>query len=244
MQENNVIDEETVTLAPGFVPGIHSKAMGMAPPRPVTAVSFSNAVDHWRGMLHALGAACRSLILCSCWSELRQFLTHFAAQNNAPLVRSILHRAISGPVRPIAGGENPTQQLRLPQLLDGGQAGHQLVSWTPSQSMFAAEFGWDAGNPPGPDAALFLDQCAIAVQGWCHTMCLNRCRQRRRLRRLSEDWRNMTDHAFNAEASKNVQAWFIENCWSWKPVDDTVFVPVCRSSHFSYYLFSFISLFH
>lgn len=40
----------------------------------------------------------------------------------------------------------------------------------------------------------------VQVQGQAYALCLNRCRQRRRLRRQLEDWRNIFDHGFNAGA--------------------------------------------
>ena len=48
---------------------------------------------------------------------------------------------------------------------------------------------------PGPCSLL---PALLQVQGQAYALCLNRCRQRRRLRRQLEDWRNIFDHGFNA----------------------------------------------
>ena len=48
-------------------------------------------------------------------------------------------------------------------------------------------------------------------------MCLNRCRQRRRQRRLLEDWRNMLDHAFNADLTPELQDFLDARGWRWLP---------------------------
>jgi hypothetical protein len=91
--------------------------------------------------------------------------------------------------------------------------------WCPSRAMIAAEFGFDPAAPPGEDAAIFVAECAVAAQGLAHTMCLNRCRRRRRLRRLLEDWRNMLDHAFNVEAAPEARTHFAARGWRWAPVN-------------------------
>lgn len=44
----------------------------------------------------------------------------------------------------------------------------------------------------------FLTYLQPQVQGQVYALCLNRCRQRRRLRRQLEDWKNIFDHGFNA----------------------------------------------
>lgn len=38
-------------------------------------------------------------------------------------------------------------------------------AWCPSQHMVCAEFGWRAGELPGADVQMFVEQCAIAVSG-------------------------------------------------------------------------------
>lgn len=59
---------------------------------------------------------------------------------------------------------------------------------------------------------------AVQVQGWCHTMCLNRSRQRRRHRRGMEDWANLLEHALNADASPSFQHWLHHrSAWQWQP---------------------------
>ncbi|GAB4823291.1 hypothetical protein N2152v2_010337 [Parachlorella kessleri] len=92
--------------------------------------------------------------------------------------------------------------------------------WCPGADMVCREFGWEPGALPGQDVAMFVEQCSIALQSWCHTMCLNRARQRRRLRRLLEDWRNMFDHGFNADVAPELAAWAAQQGWRWAPLDE------------------------
>ncbi len=47
-------------------------------------------------------------------------------------------------------------------------------------------------------------------------MCLNRARQRRRHRRTVEDWAHLWDHAANADACPDYQAWMAEHGWQWQ----------------------------
>ncbi len=220
---------ETLAAAPGFCPEVHRKAMGLVPPRTVIVPPFIDAVQHWKDTLQLLGDACRWLGTCTRWRDLRFNLENFAATpKNLPIARSLVHRAIVSPIKNLqnasAAVEATTEALEQISLKGGKEKNSktQLPKWCPSPSMFASEFGWpsDPESIPSPDAALFIEQCAIAVQGWCHTMCLNQCRQRRRLRRLLEDWRNMTDHAFNAESSEGVQNWFTQNKWRFQATDN------------------------
>ncbi|KAH7619000.1 putative N-alpha-acetyltransferase 35, NatC auxiliary subunit [Nannochloris sp. 'desiccata'] len=236
-----ILSSEILDSVPGFCPEVHRKAMGLVPPRSVTVPSFNNAVQHWKDTLQLLGDACSWLGSCTRWRDLRSNLVSFAATpKNLPIARSLVHRAI---VSPIKNAQNAAAAAHAAQaatdskqstadgntdatsnLNNSGAAKklEELPKWCPSPSMFAAEFGWPsdpASSISSPDAAMFIEQCAIAVQGWCHTMCLNRCRQRRRLRRLLEDWRNMTDHAFNAESSGGVQDYFTQHKWNWQAVD-------------------------
>ena len=213
----SALSEETLAAAPGFAPEVHRRAMGLAPPRAINITPFDKTVEHWKSILGALRDACQWLIKCTSWRELRDQLIQFAAAPlNMPLVRSIVHRAIVSPLR---GAPSPQVPNATTSSATAQQTTTTIPKWCPSQAMIAAEFGWPTDAPPGGEAAIFLEQCAIAVQGWCHTMCLNRCRQRRRLRRLLEDWHNMTDHAFNAEASEDLQVWFTKQGWKWQASD-------------------------
>jgi hypothetical protein len=230
--EFKILSSDILDAAPGFCPEVHRKAMGLVPPRSVTVSTFINAVQHWKDTLQLLGDACSWLGSCTRWRDLRSNLVSFAATpKNLPIARSLVHRAI---VSPIKNAKNASAAATIQESKDNrnndtssksgaGKEGEEpLPKWCPSPSMFAAEFGWPsdpASSISSPDAALFIEQCAIAVQGWCHTMCLNRPRQRRRLRRLLEDWRNMTDHAFNAESSDGAQRYFTQHKWNWKAVD-------------------------
>ena len=219
------LPEEELAAAPGFAPEVHRKAMGLAPPRPVHVVPFRKAVEHWREMLVALSQASQWLRACDgSWGALRSGLVAFAATpKNLPLVRSLVHRAIVGPLRLEEQNNSKGSGVHIGSKEADKEKQHAAAtapSWCPSVEMIAREMQWlPATSPPpaslGPDAATFLEQCSIAVQGWCHCMCLNRCRQRRRLARLLEDWRNMTDHGFNAEGSKQVREYYKAHAWRW-----------------------------
>ena len=93
----------------------------------------------------------------------------------------------------------------------------QEMIWTPTEKSLGVQFDWLQAIAPGEFGRIFLEQMCIAVLGWCHTMCLNRSRQRRRLRRLLEDWKNIMDHSYNAEMTEEVKVWFQENNWQWTP---------------------------
>jgi len=239
-----ILSSELLEAAPGFCAEVHRKAMGLVPPRSVAAPSLNNAVQHWKETLELLGDACSWLGSCTRWQDLRSHLVSFAATpKNLPIARSLIHRAIVSPIKnaqnaaaaaAAAKAASESQQESKDNRNDddapsssNNKSGvvkgvEEVPKWCPSPSMFAAEFGWPsdpASSISSPDAGMFTEQCAIAVQGWCHTMCLNRSRQRRRLRRLLEDWRNMTDHAFNAESSHGAQDYFTQHKWNWQAVD-------------------------
>jgi hypothetical protein len=63
-------------------------------------------------------------------------------------------------------------------------------------------------------------------------MCLNRARQRRRLRRLLEDWRNMFDHGLNADMSADLASWMTQRGWRWMPLDESGEDPQARTPGF------------
>jgi N-alpha-acetyltransferase 35, NatC auxiliary subunit len=225
---SSALAEDVLAGAPGFAPEVHRRAMGMVPPRNVVVLSFDAAVAHWRSLLQGLATACRWLIECSGWEDLRAGLVQFAAQSNHALIRSAVYRAISvniqrfqPPSAPNACGDGGEPATASEHCSKNGGAAHgsqgPAPAWAPTQATLGMEFGWKDGVAPGELGKVFLEQLCIAVQGWCHTLCLNRCRQRRRLRRLVEDWRNMTDHAFSAESSAEVQQWFLEHGWRWAP---------------------------
>ena len=233
--KNKTNDDELEGPPPplGFAPEVHRRAMGLAPPRAINIPPFLEAVKHWKGMLQALGEACRWLTATATWGQLSANLNTFAAApKNLPIVRSLVHRAIVGPLKAsdamkslnaaaaLSSKNDDSGTITASSSSSSSSPLLLLPPWCPSPSMIAAEFGWSADAPPSPDAAMFLEQCAIATQGWCHTMCLNRCRQRRRLRVLLADWRNMTDHGFNSELSEGVQAWFKQHGWTWSPTDE------------------------
>lgn len=160
-----------------------------------------------------------------------------------PLKRTAHAQAVADTARSRAQGAPPAAGLEPEQGLDpsahgrhtsqysssgtiGGTCGdpsqqkHSLPAWCPSPEMVCKEFGWQMHALPGADVALFVEQCAIALQGWCHAMCVNRARQRRRLRHLLEDWRNMVDHGMNADMSPELAGWMSQQGWRWMPLDE------------------------
>ena len=60
-----------------------------------------------------------------------------------------------------------------------------------------------------------LPQLRLQVQGQAYALCLNRCRQQRRLRRQLEDWRNIFDHGFNADVASATRRWYSQAGWRW-----------------------------
>lgn len=226
--------EDELAAAPGFVPAINKRHMGLVPPRKGTVMTLSAAVEHWRTTLEGIALSCRSLLGCTNWRGLSEVLVQFAARPNQPIVRTVMHHLVAKPLQPrgpaAAALATPAAGGVHPEALATGDASNnsntQLDAeraaprWCPSQHMIAAEFGLHAGVVPEGDTRLFLEQCSIAALGWCHAMCVNRCRQRRRLRRLLEDWRNMSDHACNAEATPELQAALMQQGWKWTPTDE------------------------
>ena len=179
--------------APGFVPDINRKHMGLAPPRAAKAVSLDEALQHFAGLLDSLAAACWSLLgVQGGWAQLKQTLTQFAALGAHAIVRSALHLQISKPVQqlpstsppqgpmgpegqpPAGGGERQqpagsgsSSSSKANGSSTSGKQQHKgsaaVPQWCPSQQMVCGEFGLNASDLPGPEAALFIEQCSIAV---------------------------------------------------------------------------------
>ncbi|KAL4459016.1 hypothetical protein ABPG75_013881 [Micractinium tetrahymenae] len=212
-----------VEEAPGFVQDVNRRHMGLVPPRPVQALSFQHAVEHWHGLLRGLASALHSLLFVrGSWPALRATLVDFASKNHHSVVRSAMHLQLIKPLPPPPAPEAAAASAA--KLLNGGaKAGGgggkkpaaEVPSWCPGQQMVCREFGLSLAAVPSPEAALFIEQAAIAIQGMVYALCLNRCRQRRRLRRQLEDWRNIFDHGFNADVTEPWQRWLASVGWRW-----------------------------
>ena len=216
--------------APGFVPNINRRHMAMVAPRPIQQLTVIEAIAHWRQIVEGIADVHSSLPLQGGWPALSGMLVQFAAKGAPPIVRSVMHLTLVKPLRPLVGATPIQQQLQLPK------APNEVPPWSPSQAMIAAEFQLSTGALPGEDAALFIEQCAIAVQAACHTLCLNRSRQRRGQRRLLRDWVNMADHAMNAEASDGFQAHMAAAGWRWGPHRRRWSPPLCEFQHFQVFV--------
>eukprot|EP00887_Chlorella_sp_A99_P006695 scaffold3.g6695.t1 len=215
--------------APGYVPEVNRKHMGLAPARMVVPLGLEAAAEHFSGLLQALAAACRALLgVQGSWEQLREMLTAFAAQNAHAIVRSAVHLQLAKPLADLvpvpttagAAATSPAGQANGSGAATGKQRGERggVPPWCPSQQMVCKEFGLPPASLPAPEAATFVEQCSIA--GWCHVACLNRCRQRRRHRRLLEDWSHMLDHATNADLSEAFQEWMVGAGWRWPTHDE------------------------
>ncbi|CAD7702869.1 unnamed protein product [Ostreobium quekettii] len=181
---------------PGFQPCLDRGTLGAAPMRPLKILTKEDAWDHFQAMLEHLQLAC-SVTAIGSLKELKNFLLSFAKKLPAAVARSALHLNLSF---------NKGTQLSEPP------------RWCPSIRMLS-----DALNLPpkrgdaGDEVDFFLQQALIAMQNWCQCMCLNRLRQRRRLRKGLEDWRNLADHAFHADNSPAFQRYMAETGWHWLP---------------------------
>lgn len=128
-------------------------------------------MEHWRGLLRALSSALHSLLFVrGSWTALKATLVDFASKGNHAIVRSAMHLQLIKPLPPPpqpAGGGGPGAGAGAP--LNGGKLGGgkkavaEMPPWCPSQQMVCREFGVTLASCPGPEAALFLEQAAIAV---------------------------------------------------------------------------------
>eukprot|EP00884_Botryococcus_braunii_P020280 jgi/Botrbrau1/6936/Bobra.0215s0015.1 len=104
-----------------------------------------------------------------------------------------------------------------------GQADQRVAHWMPNLAMMCAELSLPPPDlPPGAGefARVFAEQAVVGVQGSIQTLCLNRARQRRRMRRHIEDWANLHQHAINADNSQDFQIWMESSSLSWlSPAD-------------------------
>lgn len=194
----NVVRTAHLGVGPpvGFHAAVNRRLLGPLPPRPVQELSHEEAWEHYSKLLKDLLTVCQ-LTSIQQWPQLQEFLQSFAKQSPGAVARSAMHVAITGKGSKIKGGGVP--------------------SWAPQAPMMCSHLCFPPPNQlPGPEVKLFVDQTCIAVQGWCHAMCLNRSRQRRRHRRAMEDWGNLFEHALNADASVSFQDWLrLRSGWQW-----------------------------
>lgn len=195
-------DEET-SQATGFAPTLHFAAIGPAPMRKLCLRPVREASEQWMGFLEALSKTCHWIAGVRTWKDLRSCLDIFARYDNGAFVRSITYNVLVPNV----------PKSRAP--------------WRPDHAMFFEDISLRA-----PDEAfykrvanvgeieMFFDQCIIAARGWCHTKCLNRCRQRRRLKHNIKDWKNMIDHAYTAENSPDGARWIKDQGFQWNTLYD------------------------
>lgn len=134
-------------------------------------------MEHWRGLLRALGSALHSLLFVrGSWAALKATLVDFAANGNHAIVRSAMHLQLIKPLPPPpqpAAGAGPAAAAAAaappPSPLNGGKPGGgkkaaaEPPPWCPSQQMVCREFGLGLASCPSPEAALFIEQAAIAV---------------------------------------------------------------------------------
>jgi hypothetical protein len=202
--------DDNVSKAVGFAPTLHYSAIGSAPLKDLVVQPMEDVGDSWKSFFDGLKDACSWIQQVKSWKDLRNGLDRFSSQDHPAFVRSLVYRLIVSP----------------PQRPDGS-----WVHWTPSHSMIAKDIFQVSSVGTAffealqnlPELDLFMNQCVIAVQGWCHTKCLNLCRQRRRLRHNVIDWKNMIDHAYIAETTTDVGAWLSDQGFTWnQSIDSTM----------------------
>ena len=200
----NSIHEERLERAVGFVYKLHDAAIGPSPKRELEVIPFKEAIMKWSAILQSIHKASAWIAKVQSWKELRDGLDLFAAEDAHAFVRSLVHRLIVPKKAGIPASWHPTKEMI-------GKAAY----------VYQSEDIFQGALSQFPDLKLFFDQCEIAVRGWCYLKCLNKCRQRRRLRHLISDWKNMCDHAYNAEMNPDVRAWFESLGWKWNPELDS-----------------------
>ena len=202
--------DEDISQAVGFAPTLHYSAIGSAPLKDLEVRPMKEVGDSWVSFFDSLKEACSWIRRIKGWKDLRNGLDMFSAQDHPAFVRSLVYRLLISP----------------PQSPDG-----TWVHWTPNHSMIARDIfqvhsvgtAFFETLQQLPELDLFINQCVIAVQGWCHTKCLNLCRQRRRLRHNVMDWKNMIDHAYIAETTTDVGAWLSDQGFAWnQSIDSTM----------------------
>ena len=223
-----------------FYPHLGISMMGIAPPRPSTLLDLPSTIQCHNGTLTGMHQWLpRVAEIRNCWGQLKQCLIEFSAQDESAIVRSAVLVLLTRPVQQLqqqgegnnkailgidGGGDDDEVDGTAPTTTNEGNkpppptttATQVVPEWCPGHLMVRKALLLPAtGNPtqdskPGPEVDLFIDQCTIAFQGWAHACCSNRCRQQRRHRKLLEDWRNMVDHAWNADFSVSFRTWALE----------------------------------
>lgn len=203
MEGNN--DDAALEAAVGFVATLHEAAIGCAPKKKLNIMSFSKVIEKWENIFTSIVDTCGWMMKAKTWKDVRAGLDSFAAMDNDPFVRSMVYRILTG------DGDAP---------------------WKPSISMLSKDMHlWESNSSffaaltKLPELQQFFDQCIIAVQGWCHTKCLNRSRQRRNLRHNVADWKNMCDHAYTAETTAVVRQWLESLGFKYTPGIDSGIQP-------------------
>eukprot|EP00890_Picochlorum_soloecismus_P002187 jgi/Picsp_1/296/NSC_00295-R1_n-alpha-acetyltransferase auxiliary subunit-like len=198
-------EDAVLEAAVGFVATLHEAAIGCAPKKNLNVLPFNKVIEKWENILASIIDSCGWMMKARTWKDVRAGLDSFAAMDNDPFVRSMVYRIIS------TGGDAP---------------------WKPSISMLSKDMHlWESNSSffaaltKLPELQHFFDQCMIAVQGWCHTKCLNRSRQRRNLRHNVADWKNMCDHAYTAETTAEVRQWLESLGFKYNPDMDSGIQP-------------------
>jgi hypothetical protein len=163
--------------APGFAADVNRRHMGLVPPRPVVLVSLGQAVQHWQGLLRGLAEVLAALpAVRGSWPALKACLVQLASSNHHAIVRSALHLQLIKPLPPAPPLPPPGAPVLPPQAGVGSCGGKavargiaaEVPPWCPSQHMVCREFGVTLASVPGPTAALFIEQAAIAVRCLLH----------------------------------------------------------------------------
>ncbi|GMH37644.1 hypothetical protein BSKO_05517 [Bryopsis sp. KO-2023] len=184
-------------IVPGFEKGLYQAPAPGGPVRVSQALTLDETWDRFENLLGELQMAC-SLTTVGGYKELKTFLLAVVKKCTTPLARSVLHIQLDAR-KGISLSEPPR--------------------WCPSRRMIA-----DAVNLPhkngevSVEVDVFLEQTLIGVQNWCQCMCLNRSRQRRRLKKGLEDWKNLLDHAYAADNSPRLVNHVKERGWRWPPL--------------------------
>lgn len=135
-------------------------------------------MEHWRSLLRGLAGGLHSLLFVrGSWPALRSALVSFAAQDHHSIVRSALHLQLLKSLPPAPAAEG-TPEARAAKLLGGSGNGAQgpggggkkaaaaaePLPWCPGKQMVCSEFGISLASMPSPEAAMFIEQAAIAVR--------------------------------------------------------------------------------
>ena len=199
--------------AVGFAPTLHEADIGPVPVREFKGRAMEEAWGVWKERISVIRTTCAWIARVESWGDLKHGLDMFAAQDTHGCIRSLVYRLLMHPP--------PHSKTWVP--------------WTPSIAMIVKDIfrmqpdvSFFKTLQKLPDVEMFLNQCVIAVQGCCHVKCLNRVRQRRRLKHNVLDWKNMMGHAYNAETSADVRSWLQDIGFAWNTSFDSTVQPSTR----------------